>query len=459
MADNGRRFVRDRYWFHDSRRGTLLAGSPLSYFKFTQEGSRVIDALDRGEDLPRGHEPLTSRLERAGAVHPVPGPPADTTSTTVVIPAFIRDSSDLEHLRTLVESLQPLAVIVVDDCSPVAVNEKMHGARVLRLSRNSGPAAARNEGLSQVETEIVAFIDSDVTISSFDVRRLASLVILGRSSMAAPRVSSLADGAIGEYEAHHSPLDMGDRPAVVSPHGRVPYVPSAVIVADTRVLRAHHAFDGVLRTGEDVDLVWRLVHEGEMCAYAPDIVCFHAPRQNVRRFVAQRYGYGRSAADLASRHPGYYSPYRSHLAATVPALLTVSGFFASAILLVLPAVAWLTLLLSGLEVSWRQKLRISCIAMAASVRLLARAARREWWLPLFCASFFFGTATIVLLLSIVAPLTWNLLRARPRYPLAYCGLRILDDATYGVGVWSGAIRARSLRVLMPRISVRRSVAR
>ena len=41
-------------------------------------------------------------------------------------------------------------------------------------------------------------------------------------------------------------------------------------------------------------------------------------------------------------------------------------------------------------------------------------------------------------------------------PLRYLALRLLDDAVYGAGVWVGAVRARTPRILLPRFAARPS---
>ena len=60
-------------------------------------------------------------------------------------------------------------MVVVDDGSddPDAVAAVCAGtrARLIRRDRNGGPGAARNEALAVVDTELVAFVDSDCTAS------------------------------------------------------------------------------------------------------------------------------------------------------------------------------------------------------------------------------------------------------------------------------------------------------
>ena len=113
----------------------------------------------------------------------------------------------------------------------------------------------------------------------------------------APRVRSQAgDGSVLErYERGRSPLDLGAAEARVAPATRVAYVPSALLVVRRSALEQVGGFDPALRTGEDVDLVWRLVEAGGVVRYEPAVLAWHPPRPGWRAWVGQRVGYGRSA--------------------------------------------------------------------------------------------------------------------------------------------------------------------
>ncbi|MBI4228183.1 MAG: glycosyltransferase family 2 protein [Deltaproteobacteria bacterium] len=65
--------------------------------------------------------------------------------------------------------------IVVDDCSTddsVEIGQRK-GAKVYKLSHNSGPAAARNYGARMAEGDILVFVDSDVIVQYKTIERVA----------------------------------------------------------------------------------------------------------------------------------------------------------------------------------------------------------------------------------------------------------------------------------------------
>ena len=97
---------------------------------------------------------------------------------SVVVPV----RNDPGHLRACLESLaaargsEDREVIVVDDASTddsAAVAASL-GARVLRLERRAGPAAARNRGAEGARGDIVFFVDADVCVHPETLGQVAS---------------------------------------------------------------------------------------------------------------------------------------------------------------------------------------------------------------------------------------------------------------------------------------------
>ena len=89
--------------------------------------------------------------------------------------------NDPDHLRACLQSLaaSPFSdreVIVVDDASTdhtVQVAREA-GARVIRLERRAGPAAARNRGAHEAQGDHVVFVDADVCVHPDALEKLAA---------------------------------------------------------------------------------------------------------------------------------------------------------------------------------------------------------------------------------------------------------------------------------------------
>lgn len=451
-------FVPDVQWFRSSDGLGVLAGSPLSFFRVSPAGARVLDAIQNSSPLPERHEQLTDRLVRAGAIHPVPTHLPPVSDITVVIPAFITDESQVPQLQVLVDSLTGLSVVVVDDCSPIEV--VITGATIVRHRSNLGPGAARNTGLERVTTPFVAFTDDDTEVTTKQIVQLAAYLEDSPTVMVAPRVLTRnTNTAISEYESHHSPLDLGTQPAVVRPLSRVSYVPAAVLVARTETMHDIGGFLPTMRLGEDVDLVWRLANTHGIIRYVPHIECAHLSRPSVRALLRQRFGYGSSAAHLDALHPSTASPLRTHALFLVVAALVLSGYLLFAALTLPVVVLYFMFALRDTSIPLRQRVRVIFIGLFAAIRLTASAVMRTWWPIFFLLGAYFIRPGFTLAVCAFVPVMIGLARHKPSHPLRYTMLRILDPIAYGTGVWVGALRRRSLRCLLPVITVRRSSAR
>lgn len=441
----------DHQWYRSPDGQSLIAGSPLSFFKVSEKGADILTLVENNDLLPEGHESLTTRLVAAGAAHPLWHMPVPATDITVVIPTFLRESRDEDRLAELVQSLSGINVIVVDDCSPISFT--MDGVTILRHESNKGPGAARNTGLSHVDTPYVAFVDDDVRVTGDCLRQLAAQMNDERISLVAPRVISTDNGRLtGEYEVQHSPLDLGEHPTLIRPFSRVSYVPAAAIVCRTEAIRSIDGFTEELRMGEDVDFVWRLSNAGHLCRYEPTLTCSHTTRRTVREVVKQRFNYGSSAAPLSDAHHAYVSPLRANVVLLLPSLVLLFGYVWIFVPLLPFVYVWYIVTLRDSGLSLMQRVRITTQGLAATIRLLASAITRAWWPIFFVLALFIFGAGFALFASFLTPAMYGLLKYKPKRIFGYVGLRILDNLSYGAGVWWGAARHRSFRCLVPTIT-------
>jgi glycosyltransferase involved in cell wall biosynthesis len=130
---------------------------------------------------------------------------------SIIVPAYNNPQDLRQCLSALMAEAYPGAeVIVVDDASTddtPAVAIRM-GARVLRLAKNSGPAAARNYGARHATGEILFFVDADVVVAGGAVRRVVD-VLEERPGLAAVFGSydarPQAGGVVSQYRnlLHH----------------------------------------------------------------------------------------------------------------------------------------------------------------------------------------------------------------------------------------------------------------
>ncbi|HET6816734.1 MAG TPA: mycofactocin biosynthesis glycosyltransferase MftF [Mycobacteriales bacterium] len=393
---------------HASDDGLVLdGGSPWRMLRLTWRGAGLAEALLGGAPVTDVREgALARRLVDAGLAHPLP-PAGATPPMTAVVP--VRDRA--RELDRCLAELQSLPVVVVDDGSrdpdAVAAVATRHGARLVSRATSGGPAAARNTGLAAVDTELVAFVDSDCLASATALRALARHFADPVVAAAAPRVLPSRDVDTTSPPAGRSPLDIGVRPGGVVPGSRVGYVPSTALVVRRDAVAAIDAFDESLRFGEDVDLCWRLHEAGWSIRYDPRMCVRHLEPEGWPALV-RRFHYGTSAGPLARRHPG---------ALRGPSL---RGFTAP-------------LALAGARGDGNA---------ALPPEVLRRVVRTA---PL---------ATLTGLVRWATPVWWPALAAVGSPPRRAVSA-VADEAAYGAGVWWGCVRARTLEPVLPAVSARR----
>ena len=465
---NGYRFVvqmrysLDNSWRRPKKGNVLIAGSPLRIFRLSAAGQSIAKSLEQTGEAPASGQLLITRLIDAGALHPLPSLESDAptlSDISIVIPFFARSENDIVRVQNLITEFSAFPqVVVVDDASPIAFPEMPNtNVTVHRQEVNNGPGAARNAGLAHVSTSHVAFIDADVQCTHEDVCELAKWWSLPQLAVLAPRVKSLNwfhNGAVvAAYEEVRSPLDMGALPARVRAGTRVSYVPSALLLCDVAALRAVNGFDESMRTGEDVDLIWRLDAAGYSCRYEPSIEVHHLPRSTTQQLVQQRMGYGESAALLATKHRGALAPLRVSGWST--------GVWAS-IALGFPIIGGVVA--AGTAVALHRKLRFLPDAEKESARLatlghlhagkqIASAITRVWWPIALLLALVSRRARWALCLAAFVPALSDWWTTRPHLdPVRYTLLRWVDDMSYGFGVWKGVVREGNYDPLIPELS-------
>ena len=422
----------------------LLGGAPFRVMTLTEAGARWLDRVTSGEPVgtSEGERQLAQRLVDAAIANPVPtaGDGPSLRDVAVVIP--VRDMRD--GLSTTLASIGDVGeVIVVDDGSHTPVDVE---AIVLRNERSLGPGAARERGWRHTSLPFVAFVDAEIAASDTDwLAALLPHFADPRVAAVAPRVRARQDDApawLAHYEQHRSSLDLGPEASVVRPGARVPYVPTAALVVRREALDSVDGFDASMRVGEDVDLVWRLHEAGWSVRYEPSVEVTHPTRATLGQWLRQRVAYGASAAALAERHGDAAAPLRTSGWSALMWGLAIGGLPVLGAGVGAATTVALTPKLHGLEHPAREAWRIAGKGNLWAATSVADAVRRPWWPLALLLALVNKRSRLPVLAAFALPIVVT----KPR---RFGLLRLLDDMAYGVGVWLGCRRARSIRALLP----------
>jgi mycofactocin system glycosyltransferase len=442
--------------------GSVLAGGhPGRLLRLSPAGRQALVGLLDGSPSTDAARRLGRRLVDAGMAHPVAPSPmrAHTPEVTVVIP--VRDRTTLLE-RCLASLGSGSPIVVVDDGStdPAAVAAvcRRHGAIVVVRAVNGGPAAARNQALITVGTELVAFLDSDCVADPEWLDRLTGLFDDPMVGAVAPRVRPL-DGngsVLSRYLDGRSPLDMGPDPSPVGPGRRVRYVPTAALVVRRRALE-DDGFDPDLQIGEDVDLVWRLVERGWQVRYQPAVEVGHHEPSSWVALLGRRFRYGTSAGPLSVRHPGELAPVQLRPWPTAAAVGLLAGQPRVAAAATLSSGALLARQTRPLGVPTTLALGWGLQATVWTTIGLARAATTLAG-PVLGLAVAAGPRhrrlrRAALALAAVPPLVEWWQRRPGLDPLRWMTACLADDLSYGAGVWLGSIRSRTTGPLLPTVTL------
>ena len=186
---------------------------------------------------------------------------------SVVIPVFDGALHLAETIGTaLAQTLAPKAIIVVDDGSEDATPDvaATFGETIQFVQQShAGAASARNLGIRHVETEYVAFLDSD------DLWALNKL----ERQMAELRSAPMPTMIFGHTIQFASPeLEPDEIAQLKFDTSRVPAVCASALLMRACDFRAVGPFDERLRTGEFIEWYARAKAQGIDVRVLPDVV-------------------------------------------------------------------------------------------------------------------------------------------------------------------------------------------
>jgi hypothetical protein len=238
---------------------------------------------------------------------------------------------------------------------------------------------------------------------------------------------------------------------------RIPYVPSATIVV-RRAVAGERLFDPALRGGEDVDLVWRLHSAGWDVRYVPRSTVVHEGPTALRPWIRRRAFYGTTAGPLARRHPDALAPVTTSAWSAAVWGLTLARRPLLALTTLAASVLILARRLRGLVGEPAKVAATIAGGGTAKSSIPALQGLTRAWAPAFVLGLLVPRTRRAAALALLTPALhawWT--TTTELDPARYALLHTVDDVAYGTGVWAGSLQARTIRPLLPRVTLRSRV--
>ncbi len=182
----------------------------------------------------------------------------DNITISVIIPTF----NSIKHIEKCLNSVYSQSkpadeIIVVDDGSNdetcKLIQEKYPKVRIVK-QENSGPAKARNNGVSVASCKYIAFLDSDDFWDEEHLKNLSSVFY------SYPHIKWAAT----PYKIHEK-----NKIILIQPHisqgviqyfdfaYKTPFVWTGCVMFETEAIRSLNGFNEIYSRGEDIDLWFR----------------------------------------------------------------------------------------------------------------------------------------------------------------------------------------------------------
>ncbi len=256
----------------------------------------------------RTPKPALYSVQRAFAESTPPPQSTPWPRVSVVVCSHNGASTTRDTLDALRELDYPdYEVIVVNDGSTDSTAKIVSEYPSVRLisTENRGLSSARNTGIQNASSELIAFIDDDAYPDSLWLKYLV-LFMLEKdcAGVGGPNLPPLREDwksdAMGHSPGGPNPVLVSDRIAE--------HIPGCNMMFRKESLTAINGFDPVFRAaGDDVDLCWRLIERGEVIGFSPAAMVWHQRRGSIRKYWKQQKGYGRAEALLENKWPQKYN--------------------------------------------------------------------------------------------------------------------------------------------------------
>lgn len=210
---------------------------------------------------------------------------------SVIIPAYNAETIIRECLSSLInQSIRrdKYEIIVVDDGSTDRTNDiaKEFGARVL-YQKNAGPAAARNRGAQEAESDILLFIDSDCIPNKGWIEKMiepfSNPEIVGVQGIYMSKQKNIIARLV-QTEIEH-------RYSLMQRSKYIDFIGTYAAAYKKNIFLKMGGFDisFPMASGEDTDLSYRLSQNDYKMVFNPQAIVYHKHPDTLKSYLRQKY--------------------------------------------------------------------------------------------------------------------------------------------------------------------------
>jgi len=228
-------------------------------------------------------------------------------TVSVVIPTYNRVEYLKKALKSLLnQSYMPNEIIVIDDGSTDGTKEflmsisKKNKLIKYYFQKNGGPSKARNLGIKNAKGDIICFFDDDEIANKDWIKEIVQ-------SFESEDIGGVGGPCIeleGEniYEKYLKSIFVG------SYSKKLPYL-GGNLAFYKKILQKVGGFDEHLKTGEDVDLSFRIYLKNYKIRFNEKMIVYHFnPCKNFVNFIRKGYYRGFYYSYLNKKYPIYFNP-------------------------------------------------------------------------------------------------------------------------------------------------------
>jgi mycofactocin glycosyltransferase len=224
-------------------------------------------------------------------------------SVSVVVP-FAGSSAEAEAVIAMLRSLRtaPGDELILSDNSGDAPSSPA-SVKVVRATKESSAAHARNVGAAYAHNDWLLFLDSDVQPPPDLIDLFFSQPIDEQVGAVTGDIAGIPDTRTLAARYGTARNFLGQRSHVMNPFR--PRASSANLLVRRAAFDQVHGYTEGIWAAEDTDLTWRLQDHGWTLAFNERAVVQHAYRDSLRALGRQWRGYAAGAMWLSRQYPDF----------------------------------------------------------------------------------------------------------------------------------------------------------